>query len=208
MRGNNYNANFMKGGKLLFKGTVTGGSTVSYTIMKPGAFAVSINARYHNDYVGLANSLSRWVMTSYNPASLLTYVGENANNFEEAKDMLMNMPITSPCYFTLSGVEQTDGVIITRSRTQDVDLWYINPDSKSDWAIYQTNYDNWEDAPERDNDRALNVKQGLKNIGRNKMTLKKMLKKILQIPPVLQYDTCYSITMSAKKEHYETFAYV
>eukprot|EP00344_Euplotes_crassus_P006349 CAMPEP_0197014912 /NCGR_PEP_ID=MMETSP1380-20130617/72121_1 /TAXON_ID=5936 /ORGANISM="Euplotes crassus, Strain CT5" /LENGTH=350 /DNA_ID=CAMNT_0042440401 /DNA_START=95 /DNA_END=1147 /DNA_ORIENTATION=- len=208
MRNDTFDIDFVKNGELVFKGVGTGGSTNSYTIMKPGAFAVSINARYHNDLPGLANSLSRWFMESYNPGSLLIYVGEHANTFEEAKDMLMNMPITSICYFTLSGVEIDEGVVITRDRTGAKDLWPINPNSQSDWAIYQTNYDHWENAPERDNKRAATVKEGLVEIGRDKMTVSKILKRILQKPPVLQYDTIFAVTMSAKKNLFKIHAYI
>ena len=208
MRDDTYDADFIKDGKFAFKATMFGGGPNPYTIMKPGAFAISINARHENDLFGLANSLSRWFSKSHNPGSLLIYIGEHANTFEEAKEMMMNIQITSPCYFTLSGIEPDEAVVITRGRTGSIDLWPINPESQSDWAIYQTNYDHWEDEPDRDNKRAAHVKAALKKIGREHMSMKKLVKSILQIPPVLQVSTIFTTAMSAKKNYYKTHRYI
>ena len=209
MRDDTYEAQFQKDGELIFVATMSGGTPSPYTIMKPGKFAISINARYHNDLIGLLNSISRYFLNSHNPGSLLRYVGENANSYEEAKEMLTNMPITSPCYFILSGIEPHEGVVITRSRTGADDIWPINPDSKLDWVVYQTNYDHWvSPAPEMDNNRAAMTRKFLDQIGRDKMDIKKIMKKVLQIPPVLRESTVFAVAMSAKKSYYKTYRYL
>jgi len=209
MRDDTYDAHFMKNGELEFYATLSGGSPSPYTLMKPGKFAISINARYHNTLPGLANSLTRYFLNSQNPGSMIKYVGEHANSFKEAKEMLMTLPLTSPCYFTISGTEPHEGAIITRSRSGVDDLWNINPDSKIDWAIYQTNYDHWiSQAPDRDHKRAASAKQSLKDLGVKNMNIKKIIKKVLQVPPVMQKETIFAVAMSAKRGIYKTYRYI
>ena len=209
MRDDTYEADFYRNGELVFKATTNGGGFNTYTIMKPGKFAVSINARHEDSITGVAKSLIRYFSNAHNPGTLLRYVGENANSFEEAKEMLMNLQITSPCYYTLSGIEPHEGVIITRSRSETLDLWPINPDSKVDWTIYQTNYDHWiSPAPKVDNNRAASAKASLEKIGSKDMNIKKLVKKVLQIPPVYQESTIFSVAMSAKRNLYKTYRYI
>mmetsp|Transcript_3216 Transcript_3216/g.3842 ORF Transcript_3216/g.3842 Transcript_3216/m.3842 type:complete len:378 (+) Transcript_3216:18-1151(+) len=208
LKDDTFEAHFHKNGELIFKATMSGGSPCPYTVMKPGKFGISINARYQNTFLGVFRSMFRYFTSAYNPGSLAKYVGEHANSYEEAKEMLMNMQLTSPCYFILSGVEPNEGVIITRRRDGADDLWYINPDSKLNWSIYQTNYDHWvEPAPERDEERAASTKNALESLGTNKMNSKRLIK-ILQKPPVMRESTIYAVSMSAKKNYYKTYRYI
>jgi len=204
-----YNANFVKNGRTIFKAVMFAGYTGVFTAMTPNKFAISINQRNTETTLGLAINLVRWLGSSYSPASLLGYVCEHAGSFEEAQDMLANMPLTAPVYYTVSGTSQDQGAIITRDRTGAADIWKINFHSPADWCIGQTNYDHWiTPPPASDKNRSNAVRQAVAEIGKGNMSEDTLLKKVLQQSPILNRGTIYSTIMSAATSEFFTVRYI
>ena len=68
-----YTADFYKNGEFLFKATMFAGYTGVFTAMKPGKFAISINERDTNTFMGIAVNIVRFLGGSYSPATLLKH---------------------------------------------------------------------------------------------------------------------------------------
>lgn len=66
---------------------------------------------------------------------------EQANNFQQAVDMLSKTPMLSPVYYIVGGAKPFEGVIITRSLNATDLTTKMDPTSSTGWYILQTNYD-------------------------------------------------------------------
>jgi hypothetical protein len=203
-----YTADFYVNGKMIFRADMFAGYAGVFTGMKPGKFAISINERYVGSTFGLFRNLYRWVFGTYSPATLLKHTLEVAESYQEAKDMLINIPVTAPVYLTISGVNPDEGAVITRDRSGAANVWLINHNSPTDWAIYQTNHDHWiRPAPYSDNNRANTAKTVLSRIGNGKLINEDMLM-ILQKSPIFNEETIYSTVMRAKNDYMKTYRYI
>jgi acid ceramidase len=56
----------------------------------------------------------------------------NADNYEEAVDILKNTKINTPCYIIVGGINENEGIIITRNRDNtnhtvslDENNWFV-----------------------------------------------------------------------------------
>jgi hypothetical protein len=203
-----FTADFYVNGKMLFRADMFAGYAGVCTGMKPGKFAISINERHINSTFGLFRNLYRWTFGTYSPATLLKHTFEVAESYEEAKDMLTNTPLTAPVYIIISGVNPDEGAIITRDRSGAADVWLINHNSPTDWAIYQTNHDHWiRPAPYSDKNRAETTKIVLSRIGNGQLTNEDMVM-ILQKPPIFNKGTLYSTVMRAKDDYMKIYRYI
>ena len=89
----------------------------------PGRFAGALNQApmrkamgyYYLDWV--ANRKRVWTMPHGTPAHLLRSVFERAENFQQAKDMLITTPVSSPAIFSLAGTEAHETCVIERRET-------------------------------------------------------------------------------------------
>jgi hypothetical protein len=92
--------------------------------MAPGRFAAAVNLAPMRDHgKGLAgnwwDSRKRaFTETGLPPMHLLRQVFERAKDYNEAKDMLTNIPLAVPAIFTLTGMEMGQGCVIERTETQ------------------------------------------------------------------------------------------
>ena len=64
-----------------------------------------------------------------------------AENYAHAKQMLTKTELLAPAYFILGGLVPGDACVITRSRTEAVDVWEM----ADRWFLLETNYDHWKD---------------------------------------------------------------
>lgn len=123
--------------------------------------------------------------------------------------MLISSQITAPVYYTISGTVENEGAIITRDRTGAADVWLVNSQSPTDWAIVQTNYDHWiSPAPLMDKDRADSARHSLNELSSSKLNESSILTEVLQRPPVFNQGTIYSTVMSAKKSLISSVRYI
>lgn len=89
--------------------------------MAPSRFAAALNQAPMRKPTGLyyldwaANRRRVWNMPHQMPAHLLRDVFEQANSFEEAREMLITRPVSTPTIFSLAGVTAKETCVIERS---------------------------------------------------------------------------------------------
>lgn len=99
------------------------GYTGVLQVMAPGRFSASLNQAPMRDPTGLfyldwaANRRRVWKMPHPTPAHLLRKVAEEARDFEDARLMLSEQPISTPAIFTLAGISADETAVIERSES-------------------------------------------------------------------------------------------
>ena len=63
----------------------------------------------------------------------------NARDYDEALEMLKTTEINSQMYYILSGTEHNQGVVVTRTPLETIDVATLGDDGK--WYLVQTNSD-------------------------------------------------------------------
>lgn len=199
-----YNAEFHSHGLKIFDAVMFAGYTGVFTGMKSGKFAISINERQPRALFGVMYNLVSWILYAPSPAMHLRMTCLTAENYTQAKNMLITHAITAPVYFTISGTERNEGAIITRDRLSAADVWELDLTSSTDWAIVQTNYDHWiSPAPVQDKNRSDTAKQLLGELQFHRMHESSMMEGIIQVAPVKNKGTIYSTVMNAKKGKFD-----
>jgi acid ceramidase len=137
------NVNWMRNGKVLFKSNHFAGYIGIYNALKPGMFSLTANERFMAEG-GLVGIL-RWLLDEDPNGKWMTMLAretlEDANSYAEAKDMLSNIPMLSPVYYILGGVNPWEGAIITRSLDKTDQTNILDPHDPNGWYLLQTNYD-------------------------------------------------------------------
>lgn len=90
----------------------------------PGRFAAALNQApmrkalgyYYLDWA--ANRRRVWNMPHGTPAHLLRTVFERAEDFHQAKDLLINTPVSTPAIFSLAGINANETCVIERRETE------------------------------------------------------------------------------------------
>lgn len=85
---------------------------------------------------------------------------ENATSFDEAVKILEANDLIAPAYFIVGGLEPYEGIVITRSQYEMVDVWKMNKTSPGieKWYLLETNYDHWLPPPKNDDRRTPGMK--------------------------------------------------
>lgn len=92
----------------------------------PNRFSAALNQapmRRHKTGVVIDWILNRYIVNKQcglPPAHLLRKVFETAKNYQEAKEMLTNEPVSIPVIYTLSGLSQEEGCVIERLENRAV----------------------------------------------------------------------------------------
>ena len=95
---------FQKANKTIFKSVNYAGQIGILTGLKPNLFSLSLDRRFHLD--GGAVALIRWLMGDRSAqwtGFLMRSVLEEATEYEEALNLLMNTKILAPVYFIIGG---------------------------------------------------------------------------------------------------------
>jgi len=66
---------------------------------------------------------------------------ETHTTYADAKKALMTVPIMSPAYYILGGVNAGEGCVVTRGLSEPADVWEMSAIAEHPWFILQTNYD-------------------------------------------------------------------
>ncbi|CAJ0962682.1 unnamed protein product, partial [Mesorhabditis belari] len=137
------NVNWMSQGKVVFKSNHFAGYIGIYNALKPGAFSLTANERFMAEG-GLVGIL-RWLLDEDPNGKWMTMLAREtmivSNTYQEAKDRLMDIPMLSPVYYILGGVNPWEGAIITRSLDKTDQLNELDPHDANGWYLLQTNYD-------------------------------------------------------------------
>lgn len=100
------NIEFMRGGKLLYKGVSFVGFVGLITAVKPGAYSYSMNERFgaNGGYIGLFE----WLMGINRKQAWTTLLPRDVFeaddlDFEKVVQIFASSPILAPCYYILAG---------------------------------------------------------------------------------------------------------
>jgi len=184
------NVDFVKDGKTQYQSVSFLGYVGLMTAIKPHAFTVTINERFAKD--GGFNGIWNWLLGDRSQSwmgFLVRDVAMHAEDYSTAKEMFMKTPLLAPAYYILSGNSSGEGCLITRGRTEMLDIQELDV-SKGVWYLLQTNYDNWVEPPFYD-DRRTPGKICMKEMGQ-KRTGASGLFNVLSTKPNLNKLTCYS----------------
>lgn len=100
------------------------GYTGVLQVMAPGRFSAALNQAPMRKAVGLyyvdwaANRRRVWSMPHPTPAHLLREVSETANSYAEARQQLIEHPISTPAIFSIAGVNGGEGAVIERTERE------------------------------------------------------------------------------------------
>ena len=142
LRNVTYQANFYREGEFLYSAMMLAGYTGSFSAMKPGKFAIALTARLQDYFLrSIIPAVKRVMGGEINVGYLIRKIMEEAETYEEALEMLKSTPLVTKGFFLIAGTEEGQGAIVTRNETHAEDVWELDPDSPTDWAITITNYD-------------------------------------------------------------------
>jgi len=184
---------FTSDGKEVFRCVMFGGFLGSHTCMKSGKFAISLNQRMSTLGEGIEKNLQALREGSALVVWTIRQVTHKANSYEEAISILENIPLVAPAYFIVSGAGENKGAVITRERNSTLDTWRI---SKDKWFLVQVNTDRWEKIPPHKIDRRKPAIERIKAIGKDNMTMEKMMNEVLLMKPNNCEITIFSSVMN------------
>eukprot|EP00003_Mantamonas_plastica_P027827 TRINITY_DN608_c0_g1_i1.p1 TRINITY_DN608_c0_g1~~TRINITY_DN608_c0_g1_i1.p1 ORF type:complete len:536 (-),score=146.48 TRINITY_DN608_c0_g1_i1:110-1618(-) len=194
---------FTKGGKVVHRGVTYVGFVGLLSAMLPGQWGLTINTRFWQKGTTKFFILSELVeaLTKGGAVNslLVRDLMAQSVDFDTAVQQLSNHPLIADVYFTISGVQPGQGVIVARNQ---VNASHVAPiDVKNGhWYSAETNYDWWKNGgvPWFD-DRRVAVIQGMNQMTMDTVTLQGMLN-VLSTKPVLNRMSTYSILMNPKEE--------
>eukprot|EP01060_Flectonema_neradi_P032410 TRINITY_DN5143_c1_g1_i1.p1 TRINITY_DN5143_c1_g1~~TRINITY_DN5143_c1_g1_i1.p1 ORF type:complete len:382 (+),score=78.49 TRINITY_DN5143_c1_g1_i1:60-1148(+) len=202
---------FVKGGELQYQGTTFASYIGLPTAMKTGTFSVEANTRFTggaidfetNIQVAKQGGLTVGYFIRKNIATLASY--------KEAISVWSNQLLIAPAYYTMAGINDWQGAVITRDRDGLADnstagrgLWVIAPPTAEDpdsWYRLETNFDHW--TPVQDG-RRLKGNELMKKITHQHVNLS-ALYSVLSTPPVLATDTIYTAQMVPATGYYTAY---
>lgn len=196
------NIDYQKQQKTVFRAVHFAGYIGILTGIKPGIFTLTMNERFGLDggYIGILE----WLLgkrTGQWMGFLTRNTLENANSYEEAKDMLSKTEMLSPAYYILGGNSSGQGCVITRSREKADDVWEMK--NANGWYILETNYDHWT-APLVIDDRRTPAHTCMNNLTQQAVSIKGIFN-VLSSKPVLNKLTTYTALMQVNEGHMETW---
>ncbi|CAI4220536.1 unnamed protein product, partial [Auanema sp. JU1783] len=189
--------NYLKGGKIVFKGTTLAGHVGIITGMKPGQFSLSMNAKVEPDYI----NVYRWTQGLLPDIRYVMFfereLFEECDTFECARQLISTAPLLSGAYFILGGNKPKQGSVIVRNVTS-VQFERKLYDADNDWFLLQTNYD-----PDKEplylDDRRDPGNACMKKMGING-TSAEGLYKVLSSKPNKNKTTIHTVIMSVSKD--------
>jgi len=110
--------------------------------------------------------------------------------------------LIAPCYYILSGVQSNEGVVLSRNRNGDQNIYPLDVPSGR-WFIVQTNYDR--NTPDPVNDtRRIPAEKRLESIGQGNITVDNLFTDVLSLYPNLNVETVYTSIFSAMTGYFNT----
>ncbi|CAO4368341.1 unnamed protein product [Caenorhabditis nigoni] len=194
---------FMKNGSILYSGVTFALYNGILTGQRPGAYSVSLNARYSGAYID--NILMEIYTKFKRPVSFfIRDVLEHQESYADAVDALSNTHLFSPSYIIVAGTKKNEGVVISRNRWSAANVYQLNMDANQ-WFLVETNYDNWK---KQGDNRRITAIQKLKEIGKTNFDEKSMAE-VLITSPVKNNLTVFSSVIQPKNpEIFDSFTWV
>uniref|UniRef100_A0A8D0BIP6 N-acylethanolamine-hydrolyzing acid amidase n=1 Tax=Salvator merianae TaxID=96440 RepID=A0A8D0BIP6_SALMN len=184
--------NFLKDGKVKFRGTTFFGYLGLWTGQSPNKFTVSGNERDKGAW--WENAIAAFLQRNSPVSWLVRTVLTEAEDFESAAFTLSKTPLIADVYYIIGGTRPGEGAVITRKRSGPADIWPLDP-LAGGWYRVETNYDHWKTPPPFDDRRTPAIK-ALNATGQENINIE-TLYKVLSVYPVLNHLTVYTTVMSA-----------
>lgn len=197
------NAQFVKGGKKVYEGSVVAGTigVMAGLATAKGHFAVSIDQRDAHKPT-LADAVRAAQGGAYGFEGIARKAMEAAASYDEAVKFLTDTPMISPVYLIVGGTEPGQGAVVTtNSSGVGNDVWPLK--DAGGWYLVETNYDHWNPAPDRDNRRDPAIKR-LEAIGSADISLLGLLN-ILSSPPNYRGATVTTHLVDIRAGVYRTY---
>ncbi|XP_028852801.1 N-acylethanolamine-hydrolyzing acid amidase-like [Denticeps clupeoides] len=191
--------NFMRNGKLAYRGTTFAGYVGVWTGQSNKKFTVTGDQRSKGHW--WENVIAALMKSS--PVSwLVRETLSEAADFQDAVMRLSAAPLIADVYYIVGGINPSEGVVITRDRRGPSDIWPLDP-LHGMWYRVETNYDHWLPTPPQDHRRTV-AEKTLNSTGQEHINLDTLFK-VLTVVPVCNRITIYTTVMSAAApEEYRT----
>jgi len=178
-------------GEEIYRSTTFAGFIGIPTGMVKDKFSISLNSRGNGG--NIFENIWVAIMDGGLPATYLARKAlEKQLSFDDAVDYLSSHPLISPVYYTIAGVKNNEGVVLSRNRLDTEDYWYLASDR---WFLVQTNYDHWLPVPDGDNNRRNTAFKLMYQFGNDTMDVS-VINQVLLTPPVLNNYTLYTALMT------------
>lgn len=188
-----YEVEYYKKDTLVYIGVELAGFRGAINAIKPGKFAVALNLRSkHYKIQNIKRVYQGYRTPNYN----MMKVVEEANSYDEAFNMLSSTPLTAAVYYSLAGIENNQGVIITRSNKGVDRLDKLNVE-EGKWYLVITNTD----LDQVEDMRRKPTEERIKTIGWDMIDFNNLFE-IMSDYPTNNLSTIYTTIQSAQGEGY------
>ena len=187
-----YIGEFYRGGKLLYKATMFGGTPTIHTGFKNGSFSITQNQRNPtNSYTEFWGNLG-WIASGYAQAgTLIRETLEQCDNYTCALAKLQNDYIAAPVYYILAGTKDFEGAVISRDQKGPVkgSPRFLN---STTWYLVQTNEDHFAG---QCYDRCQAANSNFEKLGQDNATVQSVFDNVLNQAPNINILSIFTSIM-------------
>ena len=134
---------FVKDGEEVFEGVLFAAFNGVLTGIKKHGFSISLNTRKPSDvsnYLNLGSNILNMIKGKHSVPKLIRDTLEECSEYSCAFEKLKNTELTAPAYFTIAGMHNNEGAVISRDPTSIANLRTLD----DNWYVIQTNEDIFE----------------------------------------------------------------
>ena len=116
---------FVFEGKIAYSGITFAGYIGILTGQKPLAFTVTLDER---DKGFVWENIFQLLLAKTTPVGffLRSLLADEDTNFDSAIEQISNVEMIAPSYIIVGGVNKGEGAVITRARTEALDIWRLS----------------------------------------------------------------------------------
>jgi len=199
------NVDYQSKNKTVYKGTTIAGFVGIMNGVRPGGFAVSMNARDKGGKI-LPNFFELLALGAKTPSQTLRQTLATEQSYEAAVSKLKEDRLADDVYYIVSGINEDEGVVLSRGRNMDVNAWALDSSEDNGWYRLQTNYDHWEPVPESDNRRDPG-NENMQKVGQDHANLSSIWSDVLTIWPTFNPHTDWTSLLCAETGELDTFTW-
>jgi len=200
-------ADYQRGGVTQYSG-ISWTGYVGLLSSLNGAFSITVDQREKYNTDGIRGNIEAVQNGATLVAFLLRDIVANNKTYGDALSTLTNAYIPAPVYLIIGGKGQDEAAVVTRNRTDAVDVWkYGQPDVRcADWYLAQTNYDHWEPDSKTD-PRQTQAIAALNKMGRTNLNGDNLWTQVMQTPNVLNNGTQYTIIVGLQDNYVRAYGW-
>jgi len=191
----NFEAHYYKEGKYLFKAIELAGFRGIINGIKENNFSVSLNLRRKNSSI---SNIYRVFQGYPTPDYYLYKVMLEANSYEDAVRLYSSNTISAPVYFSVSGVNKNEGIIIERDFDKVDNIEHLDVDNGK-WFIVICNTDINVEESEKES-RRKPAKERLQKIGSENINFTNFYDNVMSIFPNNNILTIYTTMQTAQND--------